>query len=64
MASGKDAARDVRHGRRGGGWIPAGASLATRESWPACPVCGGGMAVGQTAGHAVCLGSVEAARIR
>ena len=61
MSSGKAAARDVRHGRRGGGWIEG--DISDRPSVagaPACPTCGFPMTVGQTNGHATCVGLDEA----
>jgi hypothetical protein len=37
-------ATDLRYGRRGGGWLPAGYDPLTVRS---CPVCAGALTVGQ-----------------
>ena len=38
-------ATDLRYGRRGGGWLPAGYTEAPRDKH--CPVCDGLLTVGQ-----------------
>lgn len=60
MSGGKDAARDTRHGRRGGGWMPAGRALVRIADMPRCKVCDRPMTVGQKIGHAVCVGGTVA----
>lgn len=37
MSSGKDAARDARYGRRGGGWLPSPTPTATKLGGPVLP---------------------------
>lgn len=59
MAGGKAAARDVRLGRRGGGWIEGDPRPCPSDA-PRCPRCDLPMLVGQTNGHAVCVGMDEA----
>ena len=43
---------DLRHGRRGGGWLPSG-YVPLDERVRACPVCAGPMCAGQDV-HAAC----------
>lgn len=43
----------MRYGRRGGGWVPSGAPLATKAP-RLCEVCGFPMLVGQKRRHVVC----------
>jgi hypothetical protein len=44
-------ATDLRYGRRGGGWLPAGYSEHREDRW--CPVCGGLLTCGQDV-HQAC----------
>ena len=65
MSSGKAAARDTRHGRRGGGWIEGDPNERPRAvDAPRCPVCDLPMMVGQRNGHGVCVGIDEAFAVR
>ncbi len=50
-------ARDVRYGRRGGGWIDG----PQRTAWPLCDLCDRPLTVGQHGRHLVCAGLVPAA---
>jgi hypothetical protein len=52
MSHGKAAARDIRLGRRGGGWVDP--DKAPLELARLCPVCDRPMVGGQTAHHATC----------
>lgn len=51
MSAGKDAARDTRYGRRGGGWIPHGHTPPTTRR---CDLCSQPMVVGQISRHLEC----------
>lgn len=54
MAHGKDAARDLVHGRRGGHWLPDDYEPVDFEHLPHCDRCGGQMACGQPGRHWMC----------
>lgn len=62
MASGKDAARDVRHGRRGGNWIPDGRDMRKDrfDRAPKCGICKQPMLLGQRTSHAACASMLVA----
>jgi len=51
MAHGRDAARDLRYGRRGGRWQATDQGPTTG---PPCSVCGGAMLDGQADHHRAC----------
>lgn len=51
-------ATDLRYGRRGGRWLPAGYTPALDADTPHCDVCDQPLAAGQTVRHATC--AVEA----
>lgn len=52
MAHGKDAARDLRYGRRGGRW--ADDSAGQPRTGPPCEKCGKPMLHGQVRWHVTC----------
>jgi len=51
MAHGRDAARDLRYGRRGGRWVADGQGATTG---PPCLRCGRPMLDGQEGYHRTC----------
>ncbi len=60
MAHGKDAARDLVHGRRGGNWLPDDYEPTPAPAdAPRCSVCGGAMMCGQPGAHWSCCPECE-----
>lgn len=51
MAHGREAARDLLYGRRGGRWVAPGQGAT---EGPPCSICGGPMLDGQTDRHRAC----------
>lgn len=47
-------AADLRYGRRGGRWLPAGYTPALDADTPRCDVCDRPLAAGQAVRHASC----------
>ena len=46
---------DLRHGRRGGGWLPAGYVALDEQVAEHCAVCDGLLTAGQIGRHATCV---------
>lgn len=47
-------ANDLRYGRRGGGWLPAGYTPSIDADTARCDVCDRPLAAGQAVRHATC----------
>jgi hypothetical protein len=60
MSAGKEAARDIRYGRRGGGWVPDGATPAQFDR--PCELCGTPMVAGQRHRHIACCAAAGGLR--